>query len=204
MEHSHNPLPATALCKHCQQAEDQSHVMLDCPHPLLHPIRITARRDQHRIANRLKIKHQTRLDHHFIDHLIYAAWTQPSLSTKRIWLGIWSVELLTSLLPPEHNMLAPLSLQDRYRYIDIAQKLTMPLLQAYNQMISLPSPSPIRIITPLTMKPRHRHHLTTLFPQYTHNHDTPSLTCLSAFTTTNAFTYSDSAFSLTDADIGML
>ena len=202
-----------ACCKHCNQVDNQAHVMLECTHPSLTPVRLKARRDQQRTADYLKTKHTSRLDHHFINHFVYASWVQPSLTTKRIWLGLWTNDTLTEVFPPAFNLLSPLSLNDRYRYIHLVTKLTAPLTYAYHQMISMSTtrnpPVQLHMSTP---DPYTSHQIGALFPQSERtttpfsndNSISPTLTCMANFTCSATFTYSDSAFSLTDAEVGIV
>jgi len=178
--------------------------MLDCPLPALYPIRNAARQAQQSIADRLKHKHCSRLDHHLIDQLVYASWVQPSTSTKRLWLGLWTIDTLTNIFPPAFDMLSPLSLPDRYRYLDIIKKLLAPLNQAYCQMIALSSASSQQTSHRQPLQKQHRRALQALFPQFNTNNSQPSLNSIDAYMHTNNFTFSDSAFRLSDADVGII
>jgi hypothetical protein len=184
--------------------------MLSCSYPPLHPIRVHARKEQQTVADRLKTKLTAPRDHYFIDHFLYASWVQPSAHTKRIWLGLWTNDMLALVFPPAFNLLSPLSLDDRYRYTHIVAKLTAPLTNAYHQMISINhkrhQPTPRNTMSYLP--PHTAHRLEALFPQQMtstvipRRDACPTLTCISAFAHTHPFTLSDSAFSLTDTEIG--
>ena len=125
-------------CTYCGQPDDQAHIMLDCAYPPLLPIRIAARRAQTKIADKLKLIYTSTLDTHLIDHFLYASWIQPSEHTKRIWLGLWTPNILALVFPPAHNLDSPMNVSDRYRYAAIIRKLTNPLIGAYEQMSTLP------------------------------------------------------------------
>ena len=197
--------PPPILCTHCGQQDVQSHVMLECNNPLLTPIRNAARTAQTTVARNLKQKYRTPLTQYFIEQLMYTCWAQPSTRTRRLWLGMWDTDTLQSLFPPAHDLHSPMALADRHKYRKISiQKLLAPILHAYNTMIRIPNSkhSPTHVHK-YTKNNRAKHHLASLFPQHTNTLKAPSLTNIISHTEHNTFTYSDSAFSLTDVEVGI-
>ena len=191
-------------CAYCGKPDDQAHIMLECTHPPLLPIRIAARRAQSQIADKLKLTHTSALDTHLIEHLLYASWIQPSDHTKRLWLGLWAPDILSLVFPPALKLDSPMIISDKYRYTTIIRKLTRPLISAYEKMSTFPKHEPAQ--HPSNYKrigSRSKHRIECLIPQVQLPNIIPSLTCHSTHTHTNTFTYSDSAFNLTDAEVGI-
>ena len=142
--HGTSPLPLHphAPCRHCGQHDDQSHILLQCPNPVLSPIRIAARVSQATIAQKLQSEASSNLERHFITQLQLASWLSSSPATARIWTGMWTRAILTSMFPTAHNMSSPLSHSERHKYRRLAQLLTQPLIGAYRQMIGASSMGP--------------------------------------------------------------
>jgi hypothetical protein len=63
-----------------------------------------------------------------MQQLCHSSWT-PSPNISRIWLGTWSMH---TLQPAD----APMTMKQRYAYIDIARNLRH-LLDAYSAMINI-------------------------------------------------------------------
>jgi hypothetical protein len=177
--------------------------MLECTRVELTPIRTAARATQAIVARLLKKKHRAPLDQYFIDQLTYASWIQPSTHTRRLWLGLWTTETLRLLFPPALDLHSNMPTPDRYKYRSIARKLTAPLIYAYNKMIRLPHYT--RTYVPHTHAFKNhkvKHHIASMIAQTS----LPAHTSLSNITQnvqSNQYTYSDSAFSLTDAEVGI-
>ena len=177
--------------------------MLACTNPQLTPIRQQAKRAKSEIASELKKEYRHHLDHYFIDQLVHASWHHSPTQTRRIWLGTWNADTLKSLFPTNHNLNSYMPPAGRYKYRKIASQLIAPLLYAYNAMIRLPRHN--HILTPLltcVSQISSRHHIASLFPQHLTRTDKPSLTTIHTLTQQHQFTYSDSAFSLTDVEVG--
>jgi hypothetical protein len=199
------PTPPVGMCPLCAQPDVQEHVMVACTNPLLTPIRAKAKQTQSQVAQKLKQLHKLPIEHYFIDQLIHASWVHPSLHTRRIWLGTWDVPTLISLFPPAHDLHSYMNPDGRHKFRAIARQLLAPLIHAYNRMIRIPHH--IHCTPPThshAQQRRAKHCIASLFPQNAplpHNY---SLTTISHHTQHNLFTYSDSAFSLTDAEVGMI
>jgi hypothetical protein len=205
-KHSTHQSPSTALCQHCGQLDDQSHIMLTCPHPLLLPIRHTAKDRQFPLATSLKKKlHQPHL-HYFIEQLTVASWTTPSVHTRRIWLGMWSPTTLQSLLPPDITLSTPMTTPERYQYRLIVSTLTTPLIDAYTLMIRLQLPTyrTSHRTDPLAVSLKTTRHMRLLFHNTQYNNTLPSIPAHNMQQSLDTYAYSDAAFSLTDKDIGIL
>ena len=196
----------SALCPHCGVLDKQAHIMTECPHPLLLPIRSKAKEQQHRIATALKAKHKSPIIKYFIEQFTHASWTDPSTQTRCIWTGMWTLATLRALLHPDIQTTSPMTAPERYQYRSIVRDLTAPLIDAYKQMILLQLPSRQNIARnttnpiPLTTK----RHMRLLFH---HNNTSNVLPCMHTYPNTDSpstFTYSDAAFSLTDVDVGIL
>ena len=198
--------PDGTLCLHCGKPDTQAHIMNECQHPLLLPLRATAKAQQHSIAATLKATYQSRTISYFIEQFTYASWTTPSQQTRRIWMGMWTLDTLSSLLHPDIRLTTPMNTPERYKYRTIVRELTAPLISAYKHMIQLQLPhhtTPIQdphLAAPL----KTTRHMRLLF----HNTNTNSvIPCLHNYPPHHApttFTYSDAAFNLTDAAIGIL
>ena len=212
MGHSHNqmkrsktPLLELATCSYCGKHDNQEHIMLECSHPLLQPIRDNARQAQYKIAHDLRLKYSSRLTRYFIEQLTHASWTMTPTQTRRIWLGMWSQDTLQSLLPTEQTLANSMSTSDRYTYHTIVRLLTAPLIEAYRQMIKLQLPTqdtrlsghmPSVAITT-------RRHTKALFYHDTNSTIIPHMATHTMHTPPNTFTYTNAAFSLADAEIGI-
>jgi hypothetical protein len=201
-----SPTSEPVCCPHCNGVDDQQHIMLDCPHLDLIPLRKTAMEQQHRNALALKLQFKAPTIHYFIEQFVHASWTTPSLHTRRIWLGLWNPSTLQSLLHPTIQLTSPMTMMERLTYRHIVKTLTIPLLSAYRHMIQVQvqhhSLAPTPAFAQTTLKTTR--HMRLLFH---HNTPTTVLPCLPApcmTASTSTFTYSDAAFGLTDADIGIL
>jgi hypothetical protein len=122
-------------CPHCTKFDDQAHCMLECTHTPFNALRTTAQYRQAVVGRQLTEKYSHDKDmQHFVQQLCHASWTaSPNIS--RIWLGTWSMHTLQQILgqPMDSSM----TMKQRYTYIDIAKKLTAPLLVAYSAMINI-------------------------------------------------------------------
>ena len=130
-----------AKCPHCPcLIDDQAHCMLECTHLPFRALRNTAKTKQAVIAQRLCDKHSQDDDTQcFIQQLCHASWT-PSPNISRIWLGTWSMHTLHQMLGQPAD--TPMTMRQRYAYIDIAKKLTAPLIDAYSAMININTRTP--------------------------------------------------------------
>ena len=196
-------------CKYCGQHDDQSHIMLQCTKPLLSPIRIAARVKQARIVSELQSKTTSRLESHFIEQLHLASWLSTSPTTARIWTGMWTKDTLAALFPSSHDMLSPMAQSDRHKYRCITRRLTQPLIEAYKQMICVGTTAPAPLHDYLQTRPissQTKHHTSLLFHQQAHAAHNNQLDHLymSSNNSYTAFSYSDAAFSLTDAEVGTI
>jgi hypothetical protein len=136
-----DPSPSAPFpCPHCGQRDDQAHIMLICSLPALTPIRQRAKRLQSVAASRLRLKYHSDVDRYIIDQLLFASWTLSSTHTRRIWLGMWTTQLLNEVLPPHLASSSPMQTPDRYKYRKLIRKLTFPLTYAYRQMLKLYRP----------------------------------------------------------------
>ena len=118
-------------CPHCQRLDDQAHCMLDCTHLPFTALRQTAKTRQAVIAHKLVDRYsQDRDIQCFIQQLCHASWT-PSPNLSRIWLGTWSMHTLNQMLGQPTD--SPITMKQRYAYIDTAKKLTAPLLDAHRE-----------------------------------------------------------------------
>ena len=198
--------PELAVCSHCGKLDNQAHIMLECSHPSLQPIRDTARLTQHRLAHVLRLKHPYHLHCYFIEQLTHASWTPSPSQTRRIWLGMWSHETLQNLLPNANTILEDMATPDRYTFRYIARVLTAPLIDAYKKMITLRLSHHTATIvgTMPTVPLRTRRHTQALFYHETNSTVIPHMHTHPIHGPPNTFTYSDAAFSLTDAEIGIL
>ena len=61
-----------------------------------------------------------------------ASWTDAT-HLEIIWLGLWCPDTLKGLLL--QSTISALTMTERYDYIEIASKLTAPLINAYHQMV---------------------------------------------------------------------
>jgi hypothetical protein len=125
---------ATAKCHLCGQQDSQRHCMLECPHHLFDTIRRSARIAQELIAVKLMQKHPSPCCKHFIQQMCLASWTDAT-HLERIWLGLWCPDTLKGLLL--QSTTSALTMTERYDYIEIASKLTAPLINAYHQMVDI-------------------------------------------------------------------
>ena len=81
--------------------------------------------------------------------------------------------------------------------------LTEPLVLTYNAMIRLPHHNHTQITMPTNVSQSSKHHIASLFPQNPTSTDKSSLTAIHSYTQQHPYTYSDSAFSLTDVEVGI-
>ena len=94
---------------------------------------------------------------------------------------------------------------DRYTYRNIVRELTTPLITAYRQMIQLQLQSQYIGDPPrYTVQPKTIRHTRLLFHNATPDTVIPCLLPQHIHDTTSTFTYSDAAFGLPDAAIGIL
>ena len=195
--------PVNANCPFCNEVDDQQHIMLDCTRPELIPIRKTAMEHQHQVATALKLRYPVPTIRYFIEQLVYASWSRPSLHTRRIWLGMWNSSTLQTLLHPSINLTSPLTLTERYTYRNIVRDLTTPLVAAYRSMIQLqlcdPPPNVPPNCGPLSIKTTRQVRL--LFHHSTYETVMPCLPLPHRHHNTSLYTYFGTAFSLTDADV---
>ena len=200
------PTPALVPCTHCGKHDDQAHIMLECTHPALSAIRQTARLQQSSVATTLRTKHQSNLMRHLIDQFEHASWVCPSQHTRRIWLGTWTPETLQALLPVTCSIIEPMNTKDRHTYRGIVCQLTAPLIDAYTAMTQLQLSS--QQLESTIMAPKlllkTRRHMQLLFHTTCNDTVLPHLRNSPLNPACNTFTYSNAAFSLPDAAIGIL
>lgn len=205
LAHTHpHPTALVFPCLHCGQQDDQAHLMLHCSLPSLTPIRQRAKRLQSFAGQQLKIKFRSDFDAYFIDQILFASWVPNSSNTQRIWLGMWSTNLLTALLPPSFTSDHPMTTPDRYKYRKIIHKLTFPLTYAYRQMLKLhrpTSPNPNGICPPIPTRLRQRTGL--LIPQQIYPGLPLTLSCQQSYINPTAFTFSDAAHSIHELTLGL-
>ena len=132
-----SPATCEAPCHHCGKLDDQAHIMLECDHPLLKPIRAQAKRQQQEVALTLRTTYPNSLDKFFIEQLVHASWVCNSPNTARIWTGMWTSAILTEFFPRMHKMELAMTTPDRYKYRIITKRLLAPLIVAYKQMIRI-------------------------------------------------------------------
>lgn len=125
----------TEQCGHCFQKDSQAHCMLECPHLPFAAIRKSAKIKQCGIAADLLRTFAADEDlKHFVQQMCHASWA-PSPHISRIWLGTWSMHTLHELLG--QPMDTPMTMQQRYTYINTAKQLTAPLITAYHALIHI-------------------------------------------------------------------
>ena len=203
---SNKPASDLAPCPHCGKHDDQAHIMLECTQPSLYPIRHTARLQQNAIATALRKVHKGKLIRYFIDQFVNASWTCPSQHTRRIWLGTWTATTLQALLPTNLPLTEQMTIQERHTYRAIIRQLTDPLITAYRAMtqLQLPSHQPENTTLAPQLPPKTRRHMQLLFPTECNATVLPHMRNNTHSSTSNTFIYSNAAFSLPDAAIGIL
>ena len=99
-----------------------------------------------------------------------------------------------------------MTMGERYTYRSIVRDLTTPLVDAYRSMIQLQLRITQDRIPPTcnTLPAKTTRQVRLLFHQGTQATVMPGLPLPHRTQPTSAFTYSDAAFGLTDADIGIL
>lgn len=153
------PLP---ICHLCGLLDSQQHSMLQCLFPPLTIIRDTAKREQHVIAHarRRTLPPHLRV---VVDNFIYGCWSLSTQNLRRLWLGLWSPDTVSSLFPPNHNLLTPVSPGEITQFLDTMADLTAPLLRAYSLILE-------KVIGHSTHLVRHRPSATTTMHQLTMAH----------------------------------
>ena len=161
--------PPEHCCRLCGAIDSQQHCMLDCPDQRIVRIRYAAGKKQSKAFAELCTPNLPSKFRHFAQQISHGSWTRsPNLS--RIWLGMWNLDTLRTMIQPA--LTAPLTMDDRKRYIKIARKLTRPLIQAYSKMLTLIMKTPLRTSgspasTVTRMPPLLRNALENTFPQDT-------------------------------------
>lgn len=124
----------TAKCTYCKAPDSQEHCMIACPHPAFAPIRKKACDKQHMIATALRTEFAScpKLKA-LIDNICHYSWHADSMHIKRLWLGMWTIELLGALSAPYHTDESA-SMADIASASKIATALTTPLLSAHRQI----------------------------------------------------------------------
>ena len=202
-----HPTPILSLpCPHCGLPDDQVHLMLICSLPSLLPIRQRAKRLQSFAGSQLRIKFKSAFDHYLIDQILIASWRTDSVNTRRLWLGMWSAQLLTELLPSRSTITQPMLTPDRYKYRKIIRQLTFPLTYAYRQLLKLhrPYPSMPPTTTALPTLPGRLRHRTGLLLHQDQQATPPfTLHLQQAYINPTAFTFSDAANSISETNLGL-
>ena len=194
----------TIPCPHCGLPDDQAHIMLTCTHPPLTPIRQRAKRLQSYAASQLRIKHHSAFDKYLIEQLTFASWIPHSTNTRRLWLGMWTTQLLMALLPPSTTSTSHMQTSDRYKYRKIIHKLTFPLTYAYRQMLKIHRPNHLtQVHSQQHTTARLRHRTSLLIPQQPTSGTLPSLHLQRNYINPDAFTFSDAANNLNEHSIGI-
>ena len=112
----------------------QQHIMLECPHPLFTPIRHRTKNHQHRVASSLRPHLPLHL-RTLVENVVHASWISGSPNLRRLWLGLWTPTLLKDMLPPMHDLHRPLSPNEITSLTNSISQLTLPLLDAYHEML---------------------------------------------------------------------
>ena len=155
-------------------------------------------------ASKLRIKYCSEVDKYLIDQLLFASWIPHSANTRRIWLGMWSIPLLTQILPPNIASTDTMQTPDRYKYCKIIRKLTFPLTYAYRQMLKLHRTNHSNPDRPALAIPcRTRYHTSLLLPQQLEPGPTLSLHHQQSYTNPTTFTFSDAANSINETTLGI-
>ena len=184
-------------CRLCGQLDSQQHCMLACPDARLIKIRSTARDKQNKIYLEVIVPNTPERFRYFAQQLLLGSWTQsPNLS--RIWLGMWNLDTLRTMIKP--SLTAPLTKSHRRIYLKIARRLTKPLILAYSEMLNVNMRHKAPSVTTSTRGPPVLLNvLENTFPQDATDappdNDTPDLNHLYALTHYDSFTLSDAASS---------
>ena len=184
-------------CRLCGQVDSQQHCMLECPNSRLVNIRRATRNQQNKIYLEIIDPDTPEVFRYFAQQLMLGSWT-PSPNLSRIWLGMWNLDTLRTMIKP--SITAPLSKSHRNAYIKIARRLTKPLILAYSEMLAINTRHTAPPVTSSTrVPPLLLNVLENTFPQDAMDappdKDIPDLNHLYALTHYDSFTLSDAASS---------
>jgi hypothetical protein len=96
METDHFKKKQLLQCIFCQQNDNQEHIILKCSHPPLIKIRKTIIKSLHRSATPL-LRNTNPLIKAFTQRFLHHATATQSTFVRRLWLGLWSKELIEVL-----------------------------------------------------------------------------------------------------------
>ena len=112
---------------------------------------------------------------------------------------------LANILSPTTNITSPMSTSDRYKFRKIANKLTFPLIYAYRQMIKIArGRAHPGTTTTQPIAARSRHRIGLLMTQTLQPGLQPALSHQRGYLNPSEYTFSDAAFRLTDANLGIV
>ena len=152
-------------CRHCALPESQQHLFLECQYQPLLNIRRTAKMEQHRIAHSLKPALPPFL-RVVVENFVFGSWCPTSSNLRRLWLGLWSHDTLTSLFPPAFDFTTTIPPASITKFLITMQALTEPLLTAYRDLLTKVIGSEAPALPQQTTNPRLWHQLTSAHLQH--------------------------------------